>query len=71
MESPRASWNSQLVAQQKLDLVLSQPRMYPVRSRGVLRGQCYFYLEPYLFYYSLTPTEVRVNAILPRGLRRS
>ena len=46
VELPR---RAQLVAQQKLDLILTQPRMYPVRSRGVLRGQIYFYLEPYLF----------------------
>lgn len=45
VELPR---RAQLVAQQKLDLILTQPRMYPVRSRGVLRGQRYFYLEPYL-----------------------
>ena len=52
-------------ATRSLDLLTSQPRMYPVRQRGLMKGYRYFVVDDYLFYYSVTSSEIRISAILP------
>lgn len=45
--------------------------MYPVRSRGMLRGFRYFIAGRFLFFYSVTSTDARISAILPGAMRRA
>jgi hypothetical protein len=45
--------------------------MYPVRRRGLMRGYRYFVADRFLFYYSVTSSEVRITAIIPAAMRRS
>jgi plasmid stabilization system protein ParE len=58
-------------AAQKIELLASNPRMYPVRRRGVMRGYRYFVSYSVLFYYSVSSTEIRISAILPGSMRRA
>ena len=48
-----------------IELLQQQPRIYPVRRRGLMRGYRYFIADGYLFYYTLSDHEVRIAAILP------
>jgi hypothetical protein len=41
------------------------------RSRGLMRGYRYFIAGRYLFYYSVSSTEIRVAAIIPAAMRRA
>ena len=56
-------------AARSLDLLQNQPRMYPVRRRGLMRGYRYFIAGRHLFYYSLSEQEVRITAIIPGVMR--
>jgi plasmid stabilization system protein ParE len=58
-------------AARSLDLIVLHPRMYPVRRRGIMRGYRYFLANGYLFYYSVSSTEVRISAIIPAVMRRA
>jgi plasmid stabilization system protein ParE len=58
-------------AARSIDLLASQPRMYPIRRRGLMRGYRYFVIDDYLFYYSVTSAEVRISAIIPGRMRRA
>jgi plasmid stabilization system protein ParE len=60
--------NAKRHAAQCIDLLSLQPRMYPVRRRGVMRGYRYFLAGRFLFYYSVTSTEVRISAIIPAAM---
>jgi len=52
-------------------LLESHPKMYPVRRRGIMRGYRYFVAGAYLFYYSLSSSEIRITAIIPGVMRHS
>jgi plasmid stabilization system protein ParE len=54
-----------------VSLLSFHPRMYSVRRRGLMRGYRYFVVDRYLFYYSVTSTEIRVTAIIPGAMRRA
>jgi plasmid stabilization system protein ParE len=54
-----------------IDLLASFPLMYPVRRRGIMRGYRYFTSFRYLFFYSVTSTDVRVAAIIPGVMARA
>ncbi|MCX6608604.1 MAG: hypothetical protein NTV52_34135 [Acidobacteria bacterium] len=54
-----------------LELICLHPRIHEVRRFGLMKGNRHFFLDSHHFYYSLTRTEIRLNAILPRGLRRA
>ena len=56
-------------ATRSIGLLTVFPRMYPVRQRGLLRGYRYFGAGKYLFYYSVSGTEIRFAAILPAMMR--
>jgi plasmid stabilization system protein ParE len=58
-------------AARSLDLIALHPRMYPGRRRGIMRGYRYFLGNGYLFYYSVSSTEVRISAIIPAVMRRA
>jgi plasmid stabilization system protein ParE len=45
-------------AARSIELLAAQPRMYPVRRRGVMRGYRYFVAHGFLFYYSVSSGEV-------------
>jgi hypothetical protein len=45
--------------------------MYPIRRRGLMRGHRYFIAQRFLFYYSVTSTEIRLLAIIPAAMRRA
>ena len=47
-----------------LDLIEIFPEMYPIRRRGLMKGYHYFQVFDYIFYYSVSSSEVRVSAIL-------
>lgn len=36
-----------------------------------MRGYRYFVADQYLFFYSLSADEVRINAIIPGSMRRA
>ena len=55
----------------KIDLLLRYPHMYQFRQFGIMRGYRCFVVRRYLFYYSVSSTEVRILAILPGGLKRA
>jgi len=40
-------------AARSMELLVSQPRMYPVRRRGIMRGYRYFVAHGVLFYDSI------------------
>ena len=48
-----------------IDLIAVFPAMFPLRRRGLMRGYRYFAAFDYLFYYSVTSSEVRISAIIP------
>ena len=56
-------------AARSIELLAAQPRMYPVRRRGVMRGYRYFVAHGFLFYYSVSSGEVRIAGILPGRMR--
>ena len=56
-------------AARSIELLTSQPRIYPVRRRGIMRGYRYFVAHGVLFYYSVSSAEVRIAAILPGRMR--
>jgi plasmid stabilization system protein ParE len=45
--------------------------MYPARRTGLMHGYRYFLAGRYLFYYSVSSSEVRVAAIIPAAMRRA
>jgi hypothetical protein len=49
-------------AARSIELLASNPHMYPVRRRGIMRGYRYFVAYSVLFYYSASSTEIRVSA---------
>ena len=55
----------QLEAAKLIDLLAIHPKMYPVRRRGIMKGYRYFVVHNYLFYYSVSSTEVRIAAVIP------
>lgn len=56
-------------AARSIELLSSHPRMFPLRSRGIMRGYRYFVARGVLFYYSVSSVEVRIAAILPGRMR--
>jgi plasmid stabilization system protein ParE len=52
-----------------IELLASNPRMYPIRRRGIMRGYRYFGAHSVLFYYSVSSAEIRIAAILPGRMR--
>jgi hypothetical protein len=40
-------------AARSIELLVSNPRMYPVRRRGIMCGYRYFIADSVLFYYSV------------------
>lgn len=52
-------------AARSIELLKSNPHMYPVRRRGIMRGYRYFVVYRVLFYYSVSSEEIRIAAILP------
>jgi len=56
-------------AARSIELLASNPHMYPVRRRGVMRRYRYFAAYSVLFYYSASSTEIRIAAILPGRMR--
>lgn len=56
-------------AARSIELLASNPHMYPVRGRGVMRGYRYFVAYSVLFYYTASSTEIRISAILPGRMR--
>ena len=48
-----------------LDLIVLFPEMFPLRQRGLLAGYRSFPVRSYLFYYSVSSSEIRIIAILP------
>ena len=56
-------------AADSIELLASNPRMYPVRRRGIMRGYRYFVAYGVLFYYSAASAEIRIAAILPGRMR--
>ena len=43
--------------------------MYQVRNRGAMRGRRSFVAGRYHFYYSVSSAEVRIDDIIPAGMR--
>ena len=64
-------YETRVRAVELFELICLHPRIHQVRRFGVMRGNRHFFLNYHHFYCSLTPTEVRLNAILPRGVRRA
>lgn len=58
-------------ASDSIELLSFHPYMYPVRNRGLMRGNRYFLAGRYFFYYSVASTEARIDAIVPVGMRRA
>jgi plasmid stabilization system protein ParE len=56
-------------AAHSIELLASQPRMYPVRRRGIMRGYRYFVAHSVLFYDSVSSAGIRIAAILPGRMR--
>ena len=56
-------------AARAIELLRVHPRMYPVRRRGLMRGYRYFVAGRFLFYYSVSGSEIRMTAIIPAGMR--
>jgi plasmid stabilization system protein ParE len=56
-------------AARSIELLASQPQMFPVRRRGIMRGYRYFVAHSVLFYYSVSSAEIRIAAILPGRMR--
>ncbi|MGO4882948.1 MAG: hypothetical protein ACLP59_19330 [Bryobacteraceae bacterium] len=52
-----------------IELLRLYPHMYPIRRRGLMRGYRYFVAGRFLFYYSVTSTEIRMTAIIPAAMR--
>ena len=50
-------------AARSIELPASNPHMYPVRRRGVMRGYRYFVAYSVLFYYPVFSAEIRIAAI--------
>jgi plasmid stabilization system protein ParE len=58
-------------AAHSIELLADNPRMYPVRRRGLMQGYRYFVAYGVLFYYSASSTEIRISAILPGRMRQA
>ena len=58
-------------AARSIDLLSVHPRMYPIRRRGLMRGYRYFMADRFLFYYSVSSTEIRIAAIIPAAMRQA
>ena len=58
-------------AARSIELLASQPQIYPVRRRGIMVGYRYFVAHSVLFYYSVSSAEIRIAAILPGRMRRA
>jgi plasmid stabilization system protein ParE len=58
-------------AGRSINLLSSHPKMYPIRRRGLMEEYRYFVVERYLFYYSVTSSEIRISAILPGSMRQA
>ena len=56
-------------AGQLIELLSLNPYMYEVRRRGLMRGRRSFQVDRYRFYYSVSSAEVRIDAIIPAGMR--
>jgi plasmid stabilization system protein ParE len=54
-----------------MELLAFNPYMYEVRRRGLMRGRRSFLAGRYFFYYSVSSAEVRIDAIMPAGMRRA
>jgi plasmid stabilization system protein ParE len=54
-----------------IDLIAAFPQMYPVRRRGLMRRYRYFVAGRFLFYYSVTSSEIRLTAIIPAAMRQA
>jgi plasmid stabilization system protein ParE len=54
-----------------MELLASNPRMFPVRQRGIMRGYRYFVAYEFLFFYSISSEEVRIAAIVPGRMNRA
>ena len=67
-ELPRAV---QVRASRSIELLSKFPLIYPIRRRGLMRGYRYFIAGRYLFYYSVSSTEIRVAAVIPAAMRRA
>lgn len=52
-----------------IDLIATFPQMYPVRRRGLMRGYRYFVAGRFLFYYSVSSSEIRMIAVIPAAMR--
>jgi plasmid stabilization system protein ParE len=58
-------------ARQSMELLMFNPRMYQVRRRGIMRGRRAFLAGRYFFCYLVSSAEIRIDAILPAGMRRT
>ncbi len=58
-------------AGRKLALLSFHPEMCEVRRRGAMRGRRYFLISRYFFYYSVSSAEIRIEAIIPAGMRHA
>jgi plasmid stabilization system protein ParE len=63
--------DTQQRASQSIELISAFPEMCPFRDRGLMRGYRYFVVGRFLFYYSVSGSEVRISAIIPAGMRRA
>ncbi len=61
----------QLRSARSMELLASNPRMFPVRQRGIMRGYRYFVAYEFLFFYSISSEEVRIAAIVPGRMNRA
>lgn len=64
-------YKTRVCAVELFELICLHPRIHEVRSFSVMKGNRHFFLDSQHFYYSVTATEIRLKAILPRGLRRA
>jgi plasmid stabilization system protein ParE len=62
-------WPVKRRAARSIELLASQPRIYPVRRRGIMRGYRYFVAHGFLVYYSVSSGEIRIAAILSGRMR--
>lgn len=58
-------------ASHAMNLLSRNPCMYQVRRRGLMRGRRAFLAGRYLFSYSVSSAEVRIDAIIPAAMRRA
>jgi plasmid stabilization system protein ParE len=52
-------------------LIVSFPRMFPVRRRGTGKGYRFFTAGRFVFFYSVSSEQIRIITILSGGMRRT